>query len=177
MTFDPSQHPRDTSGQFTEKVGETPEVRLGPHSVVAALAENRMMTPIALGRLLDGLDEGFIEEVTDYHIGVGQPGLEGYSSSDCDTLREALSVGPAHSADIFSRRLVDSLEGREIAVFVGRENATGRVTAVEDLSVQLDHEGVWYDLGDSENVRFERRNYDIADIESANARATRRIPV
>jgi len=176
MGFDPAQHPREATGQFAEKTGAAPEVALGHTSIVQALAKHKMMTPIALGRLFDGLDEGFVEEIADYHVGIGQPGTEGYSSSDCDTLHAALETYPQHSADVFSRRLVDSLEGRQIAVYVGRENTTGRVTAVDELSVQLDDEDVWYDLGDAENVRFERRSYDIADMESANARAARRIP-
>jgi hypothetical protein len=30
MSFDPAQHPRDTSGQFSEKIGTSPELALAP---------------------------------------------------------------------------------------------------------------------------------------------------
>jgi hypothetical protein len=175
MSFNPSEHPRDESGQFAEKTGTVPEVRLSHSSMIEALRAQKMTTPIALGNLLDDLDQDFIEDIADYHVGMGQPGLEGYSGSDCDTLHCALNTTPEHSGDVFARRYVASLEGEDIAVYVGDENTAGNVTATDGRSVQLDNEDVWYDLGDSENVRFERRSYDIGTIESKTAKAAREI--
>lgn len=37
MTFDPSQHPRDTTGQFAEKTGATPEVALSVSTLDSTL--------------------------------------------------------------------------------------------------------------------------------------------
>lgn len=165
MSFDESLHPRDTSGQFAEKTGAAPEVSLDSHeSMIDSLIRRKMTTPIALGNLLDGTSQEFVEDIADYHT---------LSHADGDTFSYAGQLGD--EGKLFQKRYAASLEGEEIWVGVGRDIAAdGKVTATRGTEVQVDGDG-WYNLADTGNVFFARKSYDIGRMESKTAKAARDI--
>lgn len=185
MSFEESLVIRDTAGQFAGKTGAAAEISLGgaeppmtPHAtMMEALIRRKMTTPIALGNLLEGTSDWFVEDMADYHMGYGAPeeNLPGVSHADADTFAYAGAEG-GEDGELFQKRYTAALEGEDIFVGVGREIAvTGKVSATRGTEVQVDDEDVWYDLADSKNVRFARVSYDIAGMESKTAKAARDI--
>lgn len=96
MTFNPSQHPRDASGQFSEKTGQAPEVGLtGERSVVTARIRQNVFNE---SREFVGYDETY-----DFNV---EPILDTWTLQDVEEMYSDNSYGRLYDG-IVANKLAD----------------------------------------------------------------------
>lgn len=187
------KHPRQDGGKFAAKEGSAADIELDSVSPSQArvnrLAEAKMLTPIAMGRLFnqdkrDTDEEDFADAVSHYHLGDGYSGEDGESTSDLDTIRYA-AVVDAERGRVFGERYAAILRREPVTLTYQGTEYQATVKSTDGLYLELegrrDAEGRYVDdttidyisLADPRLTAITQDNYDIGRNESKTHTLTR----
>lgn len=188
------KHPRQDGGKFAAKEGTESAVELEDISPsqrrVNALAEAKMLTPIAMGRLFNQdskpsfAEIDFQDEVMLYHSGDYPDGANSESTSDLDTIRYA-AVVDAERGRVFGERYAAILRREPVTLTYQGTEYQATVKDTDGLYLELegrrDAEGRYVDdttidyisLADPRLTAITQDNYDIGRNESKTHTLTR----
>ena len=189
-----NKHPRQDGGKFAAKEGSAADVELDAVSPsqqrMNKLAEAKMLTPIALGRLFNQdakqsfAEMDFQDEIMVYHMGDYPDGANAESESDLDTVRFALHLD-ADRGRVFGERYAAMLRGENVTLTHAGTEYQARVKDTDGLYLELegrrDAEGRYVDdttidyisLNDPRLTDITQDEYSIAKNESHTHRINR----
>ncbi len=188
------KHPRGEAGKFAAKEGSEPAVELESVSPsqrrINALAEAKMLTPIAKGRLFNQdqkpsfAEIDFQDEVSLYHMGEYPDGANSESTSDLDTLRYAMVVDEGRGR-VFAERYAAILRREPVTLTYQGTEYQATVKSSDGLYLELegrhDAEGRYVDdtnidyisIIDPRLTAITQDNYDIGRNETKAHTLTR----